>query len=60
MQWYLVLNYVPLYIIAGLEIDVLYAIHNLVKEKAGRLHMWKGSKKTRDKHATTQYIKVSR
>lgn len=29
-----------------MDLSVLRAIHNLVQEKASRLHMWKGKKKT--------------
>jgi hypothetical protein len=32
----------------GLDLSVLRAIYNLVQEKASRLHMWKGKKKTKE------------
>ena len=41
----------------GLDISVVHAIHDLVKKKAARLHMWKGQKKTR-KYTTNRYLKV--
>ena len=44
----------------GLDISVLRAIHNLVQEKASRLHMWKGKKKTKGKYIGKVYIEVSK
>lgn len=44
----------------GLDISVLRAIHNLVQEKASRLHMWKGKKKTKEKFVGKVYIEVSK
>lgn len=47
------------FICKGLEIKVLHALHDLVKEKSLRMHMWKGEKKTNKKCISKQYIKVS-
>lgn len=43
--------------VIGLDISIVRAIHNLVKRKATRLHMWKGQKNTR-KYTTNRYLKV--
>ena len=46
--------------ILGLDISVLRAIHDLVQDKASRLHMWKGKKKTKEKLVGKVYIEVSK
>lgn len=43
-----------------MDLSVLRAIHNLVQEKASRLHMWKGKKKTKEKYIGKVYIEVSK
>jgi hypothetical protein len=49
----------PFFIIEGLEISVLHAVHNLLKDKSARMHMWKGEKKTNKKSVGEHYLKVS-
>ena len=44
----------------GLDISVVCAIYDLVKEKAARLHMWKGTKSTRRKYKGNKYLRVSK
>jgi hypothetical protein len=46
-------------IILGLEKKVLDALHNLVKDKSLRMHMWKGKKKTNKRYLSDHYLKVS-
>ena len=43
-----------------MDLSVLRAVHNLVQEKASRLHMWKGKKKTKEKYIGKVYIEVSK
>ena len=42
----------------GLDLEVLKALYDLVKEKANKLYMWKGVKWTRLKSAQPGHLKV--
>ena len=44
----------------GLDISVVRAIYDLVKEKAARLHMWKGTKSTSRKYKENKYLRASK
>jgi hypothetical protein len=46
-----------IFCVVGLDITIVRALHNLVKRKAARLHMWKGKKNTRT-YNTNRYLKV--